>query len=279
MPAPILWLTGMSSILGRDFSGVVARTSSPEFAVGDRVFGNCLTAGVAEYTVADASAIAKLPDSASHAEAASLPVAVLTGLQAFVEHGKLKAGDKVLIPGASGGTGSLGVQLAKCLGASLVAGICSKANAELVKSLGADVVVDYAEGEEAMEKALQGTAPFDLTYDCVTSPEDTNYELLSRKLLKPGGMHVAINGADSDWMRLIFSTRCGLNLHRKDYRLFTSHPSGEQLTQVMGWIGEGKLKPLLDSRVPFEEAAVLDAYARLKGRRVKGKLVVDIVPQ
>ena len=279
MPAPVLWLTGMTSLLGRDFSGVVAASSSPEFAVGDRVYGNTQTASVAEYAVADASAIAKLPASASHAEAASLPVAALTAMQGFLEQGKLKAGDKVLIPGASGGTGTVGIQIAKCLGASVVAGICSAKNAELVTSLGADLVVDYALGDEAMEAALRASGPYDLTYDCVTSAEDPSYEPLSRKLLKPGGMHVAINGVDSDWMRLIFSTKCGLNFHRKDFRLFTSHPDSAQLQQVMAWVGEGKLKPLVDARVPFEEKAVLAAYDRIKGRRVKGKLVVDFVAE
>ena len=277
MPAPALWMTGMTNILGRDFSGVVVCTLSPDFAVGDRVYGNTLTASVAEYAVADASAITKLPAAASHADAASLPVAGLTGMQAFLEHGKLKAGDKVLIPGASGGTGSLGVQIAKCLGASVVAGVCSAANAELVKSLGADVVADYAKGEAAMEEALRASGPYDMTYDCVTSPDDPSYEPLSRKLLKPGGMHVAINGVDGDWMRLIFTTRCGISMHRKDFRLFVSQPDSAQLKQMIDWVVEGKLKPQLDSHVPFEEAAVLAAYDRLKGRRVKGKLVVDIV--
>jgi len=276
MPAPVQWLSGLSSILGRDFSGVVVRSSVPAFAVGDRVYGNTLTASVAEYAVADACAITKLPDSVSHADAASLPVAGLTGVQAF-EHGKLKPGDKIFIPGASGGTGSLGVQIAKALGASVVAGVCSAANAQMVKDLGADVVADYKGGDEAMEAALKASGPYDMTYDCVTSPDDPSYEPLSRKLLKPGGMHVAINGVDPDWMRLIFSTRCGLNLHRKDFRLFVSHPDGGQLKQLADWVVDGKLKPLLDSRVPFTEAAVLGAYEKLESRRVKGKLVVDII--
>jgi NADPH:quinone reductase-like Zn-dependent oxidoreductase len=277
MPGMVLWMTGMSSILGRDFSGVVVRSSSPDFAPGERVYGNSVSASLAEYAVAEASAIAKLPASVSHADAASLPVAALTSLQAFLEHGGFKPGHKVFIPGASGGTGSLGVQIAKCLGASVVAGVCSGANVESVKALGADVVADYTKGHDAVEEALRASGPFDMTYDCVTSPEDPSYEPLSRKLLKPGGMHVAINGVDGDWMRLIFSTRCGLNLHRTDFRLFTSHPDSAQLTQLAGWVVEGKLKPVLDSRVPFEEAAVLAAYDKLKSRRAKGKLVVDLV--
>jgi NADPH:quinone reductase-like Zn-dependent oxidoreductase len=277
MPGVVRWLAGMSNIFGRDFSGVVVRSSSPEFALGDRVYGNSASASLAEYTVAEAGAIAKLPASVSHTDAAALPVAALTSLQAMVEHGGFKPGHKVLIPGASGGTGSLGVQIAKCLGASVVAGVCSGANVKTVKALGADVVADYTAGHDAVAEALRASGPFDMTYDCVTSAEDPSYEPLSRKLLKKGGMHVAINGIDPDWMRLIFSTRCGLNLHRKDFRLFTAHTDGAQLKQLADWVVEGKLKPVLDSRVPFEEAAVLAAYAKLKSRRAKGKLVVDLV--
>jgi NADPH:quinone reductase-like Zn-dependent oxidoreductase len=277
MPAPILWLTGMTTILGRDFSGVVVRSSVPTFSPGDRVYGSCATAGLAEYTVADASACAKLPDTVSHSDAASLPCAALTSLQALAEHGGLKAGQKVFIPGASGGTGSLGVQIAKCLGASVVAGVCGAANIETVKALGADVVADYAQGDAAVEAALSPSGPYDMTYDCVTSPDDTNYEPLSRKLLKPGGMHVAINGVDGDWMRLIGSTRCGVNMHRSAFKLFVSRTDGAQLAQLMGWVVAGSLKPHLDARVPFEEAAVLAAYDKIKSRRTKGKLVVDIV--
>ncbi len=277
MPTPVLWLTGMTNLLGRDFSGVVVRSSAPGFAVGDRVFGHTVTASLAEYALADSSAIAKLPAAVSHADAAALPVAGLTSLQAFAEHGRLQAGQKVLIVGASGGTGTLGVQIAKCLGAGLVAGVCSGANAELVRSLGADVIANYTMGDDAVERALRASGPFDMTYDCVTSPEDPSYEPLSRKLLKPGGMHVAINGVDGDWMRLIISTRCGINMHRKDFRLFTARGDGAQLAQLASWVADGRLKPPLDTRVPFEEAAVLEAYAKLKSRRVKGKLVCDIV--
>ena len=277
MPAPILWLTGMSSILSRDCSGVVVRSNAPGFAVGDRVFGNSVSASLAEYALADAAGLAKLPAAVSHADAAALPVAGLTALQGLKDHGALKAGDKVLIPGASGGTGSIGVQVAKCLGAGLVAGVCSGANADVVKRLGADVVADYKAGDEALEAALRPSAPFDVTYDCVTSAEDPSYEPLSRKLLKPGGMHVAINGVDGDWMRLIGTTRLGINMHRKDFRLFTSHPDGEQLAQLAAWVAEGKLKVLLEARVAFEEGAVLAAYDKLKARRTKGKLVVDVV--
>jgi NADPH:quinone reductase-like Zn-dependent oxidoreductase len=277
MPASALWMTGMSNILSRDFAGVVVRSASPDWAPGDRVFGNSVTASLAQYALADASAIAKLQPAVSPADAASLPVAGLTAMQAFTQWGHLKPGDKVLVPGASGGTGTLGVQIAKCLGASLVAGVCSGANAEMVRGLGADVVADYTLGEAAVEAALRPSGPFDLTYDCVTSAEDASYEPLSRKLLKPGGMHVAINGVDADYMRLIFSSGC-CNLQRKDFRLFISQPSGAQLSQLAEWVAAGKLKVPLDARIPFEEAAVLAAYDRIKSRRVKGKLVVDVLP-
>jgi NADPH:quinone reductase-like Zn-dependent oxidoreductase len=264
--------------VGLDFSGVVERCGSDagDLRAGDRVYGNC-SGALAQYAVADASAVAKLPPSISHADAASLPTVALTGMQCLLEHG-FRPGDRVLIPGASGGTGAAGVQIAKALGASHVTGVCSGANAELVRSLGADAVLDYTKGEKVLAEELAAHAPFDIAYDTVTSPEDTNYEPLARKVLKRGGMHVAINGGGADWTRALLSAATGMNLQRRDYALVLKHPDAAQMAQVASWVTEGKLKPLVDTRFPFTEEAVHAAFDKLKGRRTKGKLVVDIVP-
>jgi NADPH:quinone reductase-like Zn-dependent oxidoreductase len=273
----ISWLLRGKGV-GLDFSGVVERCGADAggFAPGDRVYGNCQGA-LAQFAVADATAVAKLPASISHADAASLPTVALTGMQSLLEHG-FRAGDRVLIPGASGGTGASGVQLAKALGASHVTGVCSGANVELVRSLGADAVLDYTKGDKVLAEELASHAPYDICYDTVTSPEDTNYEPLSRKVLKRGGMHVAINGGAGDWTRALLSAATGLKLQRKDYALVLKHPDAAQLAQVAAWVTEGKLRPLLDARFPFTEEAVHAAFDKLKGRRTKGKLVVDIVP-
>ena len=264
--------------VGLDFAGTVEAVgaSAPGgFAPGDRVFGNC-SGALAEFAVADAKAVAKVPPAVPLRDAASLPTVALTGMQSLLDNG-FKAGDRVLIAGASGGTGACGVQLAKCLGASHVTGICSAANAPLVRSLGADLAADYTRGEAALLAELKAQPPYDMCYDCVTSPEDTNYEPLSRQVLKPGAMHVAINGSGGDWTRALLGKALGLNLQRRHYALVMKRTDGAQLAQVAGWVAEGKLKALLDGPgFSLTEADVKAAFDKLKGRRTKGKLVFNI---
>lgn len=264
--------------VGLDFSGVVERVgaSVAGFAPGDRVFGKA-GGTIAEFTVADASAVAKVPAGVTHAEAAALPVISLTGLQALEDHG-FRPGDRVLVAGASGGTGSVGVQLAKCLGASFVAGICSGANAPLVKSLGADEVADYTKGDKVLEEQLAAWAPFDMCYDCVTSPEDKNYEGVSRKVLKRGGMHVQINGSAADFTRSILSKLLRINLQRRNFAIFLARNDGPGLARIVDWVASKKMKVIIDSQVPFTEAGVHSAFDKLKSRRTKGKIVVGVLP-
>jgi NADPH:quinone reductase-like Zn-dependent oxidoreductase len=268
--------------VGLDFSGVVERAGDAAgggFARGDRVFGNC-SGSLAEFAVADASACAKLPDALSHADAAALPTVALTGMQSLLDHG-FKAGDRVLIPGASGGTGSVGVQLAKrCLGASHVTGVCSGANAGWVRELGADVAADYTAGAEALEAALRRVTaeggPYDICYDTVTSPEDTDYEPLARKLLKPGGKHVAINGGGLDWVRTFLSGATGCNWQRRDYALVMKRTDGAQLAQCAAWAAEGKLRARVEATFALDAQGVQAAFEKLKGRRTRGKLVITV---
>lgn len=262
---------------GLDFSGVVERVGSAvgdQFSPGDRVYGNC-KGSLADYSVADAGAVAKLPEGISHVDAASLPVVALTGLQSMHEHG-FREGQRILIVGASGGTGAIGVQLAKCLGASQVTGICSSSNAELVRSLGADAVVDYAKGEEGMLKELTGLGPFDFAYDCVTSPDDPDYEPLSRKVLKPDSPHIAINGGGFDWVRSLLSKAIGFNLQRRNFALVMKRDDSKQLAQIAEWVKEGRLKALVEATSPLTEEAVHAAFDKLKSRRTKGKLVITV---
>lgn len=131
--------------MGADFAGVVEAVGADvkAFKPGDRVFGETLLGGAfAEYTVAPAMTCALMPNTASFAQMAAMPVAGLTALQALVAYGKMQAGEKVLINGSSGGVGHFAVQIAKALGAHVTA-VCSAKNADMVKSLGADVVIAY----------------------------------------------------------------------------------------------------------------------------------------
>jgi NADPH:quinone reductase-like Zn-dependent oxidoreductase len=272
---PILgWLLRGKGV-GLDFSGVVDSCASSSFKVGDRVVGNC-SGALADYVVAECAACAKLPNSVTFSDAASLPTVALTSLQALMDNG-FQPGHKVLVFGASGGCGSIGVQLAKAAGAAHVTGVCSGANAEAVRALGCDVVADYTLGDAALQSLLATQAPYDMTYDTVTSPEDKDYEPMSRMVLKPGGMHVAINGRGSDWLRALLSSALGLNLHRRSHKLFLKRSDGAGLAQIMDWVAQGKVKPQVEQRYAFTLPDVEAAFTRLKGRRTKGKLVIDVV--
>jgi NADPH:quinone reductase-like Zn-dependent oxidoreductase len=267
--------------VGLDFSGTVEAAGSAAagkgFAPGDRVFGNC-SGTLAEFAVAEAADIAKVPASMTHKDAASLPLAGLTSLQSL-ERGGVKHGDRVLIPGASGGTGALGVQIAKCLGARHVTGICSAANAQLARDLGCDAVADYAQSPEALRAAVAEHGPYDVCYDTVSSPEDQNYGPLAREVLKPGGMLVAINGSGGEWTRALLSKATGLNLQRANYDLLLKKNDGAGVARMAAWVEAKKLKPLIDSTHPFTAEGVDAAFARLKSRRAKGKVVVAVASE
>ena len=194
-------------IVGYDTAGVALFVGSDpecqEFAVGDRVYGFARDGSMAEYTTLACKAAAKSPERLSDEEVAGLPVVALTSLDAM-ERGQVGEGDRVVVVGASGGCGAYGVMLAKARGAH-VTGICSTRNVEFVKSLGADVVLDYR-SEDDMER-LAKLSNIDVVYDTVTSfdPKDPNYEPTLRPLMvdegKGGGFYEAINGAPLDWIR------------------------------------------------------------------------------
>ena len=143
-------LTAGGKVVGNDFAGVVDKVGAEvaEFKVGDKVFGLSMlmteNAACAQYIAADPSKICKIPPSLDFSQAASIPTAALTSLQAITVVGDkaVKAGDSVLVLGASGGCGSTGVMVAKALGATVTA-VCSGKNADLVKRLGADKIIDY----------------------------------------------------------------------------------------------------------------------------------------
>ena len=154
--------------------------------------------------------------------------------------------------------------------------MCSRANAELVESLGAEAIpYNAAGGEQALEAALRYAGPFDLVFDTVTSPEDRDYEPLSRRpgLLKPGAKHVAINGRGTDFLRAL------LGWPRKGYELVLKGSDPAQLAQLAAWVAEGKLKPVTAGTFPFTRAGVADAFALIASRRAKGKVVVSIVAE
>jgi len=177
--------------LGVDVAGevVAAGKNVTSFTAGDEVFGACRGA-LAEYARIPGSALVAKPGSVTFEQAAAAPVAALTALQGLRDEGQIQSGQRVLINGAAGGVGTFAVQIAKSFGAD-VTGVCSTRNVEMVRSIGADRVVDYTREDFTASGQL-----YDLILDAVG-----NHSLSAcRRALKPTGRYVAVGGQSSRWM-------------------------------------------------------------------------------
>ncbi len=247
-------------VMGYDASGVVTEVGKDvtTFKVGDAVYARPNQddkGAVAEFARVKEAELALKPESLTHAEAASLPLAGLTAWQAFVEFADLKQGQKVLIHAGSGGVGTLAIQMAKHLGA-FVATTVSARNADLVKSLGADLVIDYK--SEAFDEVI---SEYDVVLDMVGG------EIMNRsfKVLKKGGHLVSIKGQDTDGLAA---------KHDVKFDWFFMHPDGAQLKALADQVAAGVLKPVIDSTFKFADAG--KAYAHLADGHAVGKIVIDM---
>lgn len=271
-------------ILGHDMAGIVARVGSKarRFKVGDAVYSRARDGRIgtfAELISINEADLALKPKNLTMEEAASIPLVGLTAWQALVERAGLQNGQKVLIHAGSGGVGTFAIQLAKHIGAT-VATTTSTANVELVRSLGADVVIDYK--KEDFEKVLSG-------YDVVLNSLDGDTLQKSLTVLKPGGKLISISGPpDPD-----FATEQGLNwflqqvtrvlsfgIRRKakargvGYSFLFMRANGAQLGQITSLIEAGIIRPVMDRVFPFE--ATNEALAYIETGRSKGKVVVKL---
>lgn len=271
-------------ILGHDVAGTVVRTGSraSRFKVGDEVYARPRDHRVgtfAEFIAINEADVALKPKNLSMTEAASIPLVGLTAWQALVEVGKVKPGQKVFIQAGSGGVGTFAIQLAKHLGAT-VATTTSAKNAELVKSLGADVVIDYK--TQDFEKVLSG-------YDLVLNSQDPKTLDKSLGVLKPGGQLISISGPPDP----AFAKEAGLNLFLKlimrllsrgvrkkaerlglRYSFLFMRAQGQQLSEITSLIEAGVIRPLVDKVFQFENTG--DALAYVETGRAKGKVVIAV---
>ena len=271
-------------ILGHDVAGTVVRTGSraSRFKVGDEVYARPRDHRVgtfAEFIAINEADVALKPKNLSMTEAASIPLVGLTAWQALVEVGKVKPGQKVFIQAGSGGVGTFAIQLAKHLGAT-VATTTSAKNAELVKSLGADVVIDYK--TQDFEKVLSG-------YDLVLNSQDPKTLDKSQGVLKPGGQLISISGPPDP----AFAKEAGLNLFLKlimrllsrgvrkkaerlglRYSFLFMRAQGQQLSEITSLIEAGVIRPVVDKVFPFENTG--DALAYVETGRAKGKVVIAV---
>ena len=271
-------------ILGNDVAGVVVRVGSRvrRFKVGDEIYARPDQNRIgtfSEFVAINEADVAPKPKALTMEEAASIPLVGLTAWQALIERAKLKKGQKVLIHAGSGGVGTIAIQLAKHVGAT-VATTASAANFDLVKSLGADVVIDYRKDD--FSKMLK---------DCDVVLDSQSGKVLEKSLqvLKPGGKIIGIAGPPdpefekylkANWvvgmvMRFL-SRRIRKEAKRRHvgYSFLFMRASGDQLREITALIDSGIIRPVMDRVFPFE--ATNEALAYVEKGRAKGKVVVKI---
>ncbi|HXV39924.1 MAG TPA: NAD(P)-dependent alcohol dehydrogenase [Steroidobacteraceae bacterium] len=258
--------------LGIDFAGTVQAVGKDvtKFKPGDEIFGG-KNGALAEYvTVREAGSIARKPQNVSFQQAAATYVAALTSLQALRDRAAVKPGQKVLINGASGGVGTFAVQLAKWLGAE-VTGVCSTRNVELVRSLGADHVIDYTQ-----EDFTESTERYDVIMDNVA-----NRPILDiRRVLKPGGKYLVIGGGGPDanpWIGAFVAPIKAFVISwfvDEDLAFFLSHASVDDVVTMARLMAEGKVTPFVDREYPLAE--VQEAMRYLETGRARGKVIITI---
>jgi NADPH:quinone reductase-like Zn-dependent oxidoreductase len=277
-----LYLSRKGGPVGQDVCGIVEQVGSgvgSKFSVGDKVFG--FGPGLARRTVVDAATVAKVPEGVPLDMAGAAPVAAVTAYQALRDFGGFEGTEakRVLVIGASGGVGSCAVQIAKakCPPGSSVVAVCSGKNADFVKSLGADEVLDYTADGFKLDTALPGKS-IDIVFDCVTSADDHSYIKEGMPLLKEkSGKYVAINTAKSfEWIKLALGTAIGIKPFRGQYALMMAQGTTADLEAVAELIRDKKLKVEIEKSLPLEEKAVREGYQNLKDRRTRGKIVVKM---
>jgi len=233
---------------------------------GDEVFGVCKGA-LAELACGGVDRLVLKPAALTFEQAAAVPLAGLTALQALRDHGRIEAGQEVLIVGASGGVGTFGVQIAKSFGAR-VNGVCSTRNVELVRSIGADEVIDYT--REDFTRSLQR---FDLIVDMV----GTHSLLACRRALTPRGRYVVVGAPTGRWVRgpdrFLKAQALSLFVSQKMVPFVTSG-NLEDLVALKELIEAGKVKPVIDRTYRLDQAA--EAVRYLEGGHVRGKVVLTV---
>ena len=256
--------------LGTDFAGVVDAVGAKvtRFKVGDRVFG-AADGAFGEYIVRRAEgAIAAMPEGLDFEQAAAMPVAAVTALQALRDKARVKPGQTVLINGASGGVGTFAVQIAKALGAE-VTGVCSTRNVELVRSLGADHVIDYTTTNFA-----EGEVRYDVIIDMVG-----NHSLGALSEVMPeNGVLVMVGSVEkSDWTEpfgRILDLSIASMLHSQRFEMLLATMDGPDLEALAAFASQGELRAAIDTRYSLPE--VPDAIRHLETGRARGKIVITV---
>lgn len=271
-------------ILGNDFAGTVVAVGKnvQNFAIGDKVFARTDTLRIgsfAEFIAIDHANLAKMPSNLDFNQSASLPLVALTAYQAFTEKMQAKQGDKVLIHAGAGGLGSIAIQIAKALGL-YVATTASGKGLDIVKSLGADEVIDYKQ-----ENFSEKLSNFDFVLDTVGGETLAH----SFKVLKKGGKIVSVAGMPTkafakefglSWVKQFAMGLISRKTHKTAQKYGTSYeflfmqPNGEQLETIKNWVETGQIRPIVDKVFAFDDTQNALEYS--ESGRAKGKIIVEI---
>lgn len=256
-------------VRGADVAGVIERVGSDvtEFVPGDRVVGGA-RGSFAEFAVSRPRNLITIPEGLGFGEAAALPVAAITALEALRDQARTTSGQRVLVNGAAGGVGTFAVQLAAAMGAD-VTGVCSGRNVELVRSLGANHVVDYGTAD------FVDAGPFDAIVDNVGNRSFGDI----RRALTDDGVYVMVSGPKGKLIRPVDRMIAGMLRFRfgsQRFAGFTATESAENLTDLAGYIERGDVRPVIERVYPLAETA--DAMRYLATGHARAKLVVEVVP-
>ena len=249
-------------ILGADMAGKVEAVGDKvkQFRPGDDVFGEGGYGGFAEYACVDENRFVLKPADLTFEEAAAVPMAALTALQGLRDKGHIQAGQKVLINGASGGVGTFAVQIAKSYEAE-VTGVCSTAKMDLVRSIGADHVVDYTREDVTKKGQL-----FDLIFDNAAFRSISKY----RRIMAPGGRYVLAGGSMSRFFQLMLMSMTGV----KNMGLMVANVNQKDLLFLIELMKAGKVRSIIDKRYPLSETA--EALRYLEDGHARGKVVITV---
>jgi NADPH:quinone reductase-like Zn-dependent oxidoreductase len=257
-------------IFGADIAGRVETVGNniQKFKVGDEVFGDLSSygfGGFADYVTAPENLLALKPAGVSFTDAAAVPMAALTALQGLRNLGKIKPGQKVLIHGAGGGVGTFAVQLAKYFGAEVTA-VCGPKTVDLIRSLGADNIIDYSKEDFSTSGLL---------YDLVLVINGNNSLSTYRRVMAPKGNLVMVGGGLSQIFNIMLFGWL-FSLGKKKMRLLAAKASANDLEFIIQLVEEGKIKPIIDKTFPLDKTA--EAVQYIRQGHARGKIVIN-VPQ
>jgi NADPH:quinone reductase-like Zn-dependent oxidoreductase len=262
------YFTPKNPKLGADIVGQVEAVGKnvTDFKPGDEVFGSIFAGGFAEYACADEKYFVLKPATISFEAAASAPVVGLTAIQGLRDFGHIQSGQNVLVNGASGGVGMFAVQYAKSVGAE-VTGVTSTRNLDLVRSIGADHVVDYTQ-----QDFTQAEGCYDLIYDAIGNR--SVFDL--RRALKPQGVAVIAGFTKMSLMfqHLLVGPRVSKVGGKKIGMMSTAKVTNPDMVLIKDLLASDKVAPVIDRCYPFSEIA--DAVRYLETSRARGKVVVEI---